>query len=77
MALATTILNTPFFLIGIIYLNSLELGWATTGVGFFMLCLSIPLWFYSQREARNRVPAMRSERREHGIFEPEPVPLED
>ncbi|WMW21702.1 APC family permease [Methanolobus mangrovi] len=77
VALATTILNTPFFLIGIVYLNSLELGWATTGVGFFMLCLFIPLWFYSQREARNRVPAMHAERREHGIFEPEPVPLED
>ncbi|SDG08625.1 Amino acid transporter [Methanolobus vulcani] len=76
VALATTILNTPFFLIGIIYLNSLELGWATTGVGFFMLCLFIPLWIYSQRENRNKIPAVAGHR-EHGIFEPEPIPVED
>lgn len=76
VALATTILNTPFFLIGIIYLNSLELGWTTTGVGFFMLCLFIPLWIYSQRENRNKIPAVAGHR-EHGIFEPEPIPVED
>lgn len=52
VAMATAILNVLFFLVGIIYLNSLELGWATTGVGFFVLCLYIPLWFYSQREAK-------------------------
>jgi amino acid transporter len=44
VAMITAILNIPFFLIGIIYINSLELGWATTGVGFFVLCLYIPLW---------------------------------
>ena len=53
----TAILNIPFFLVGIIYLNSLELGWATTGVGFFVLCLYIPLWFYSQREAKKTTEA--------------------
>jgi hypothetical protein len=52
VALATAILNVPFFLVGIIYLNSLELGWATTEIGFFVLCLYIPLWFYSQKEAK-------------------------
>jgi ABC-type bacteriocin/lantibiotic exporter with double-glycine peptidase domain len=50
--MATAVLNIPFFLVGIIYLNSLELGWATTGVGFFVLCLFVPLWFYSQRETK-------------------------
>lgn len=77
VALATTILNTPLFLIGIIYLNSLELGWGTRGVGFAMLCLFIPLWIYSQRENRNRVPVAHVEHREHGILDPEPVPLEE
>ncbi|WP_292466643.1 APC family permease [Methanolobus sp.] len=77
VALATTFLNTPLFLIGIIYLNSLELGWAATGVGFAMLCLFIPLWIYSQRESRNRIPVAHAERREHDILhEPEPMPLE-
>ncbi len=57
IAMITAILNIPFFLIGIIYLNSLELGWATTGVGFFVLCLYIPLWFYSQREAKKATEA--------------------
>lgn len=77
VALATAILNTPFFLIGIIYLNSLELGWATTGVGFFMLCLFIPLWVYSQRESRNRVMAVQAEHRERDkLHEPEPLPVE-
>jgi len=54
VALVTAILNIPFFLVGIIYLNSLELGWATTGIGVFVLCLYIPLWFYSQRETKKK-----------------------
>jgi len=57
IAMVTAILNIPFFLVGIIYLNSLELGWATTGVGFFALSLYIPLWFYSQREAKKAIEA--------------------
>ncbi|AKB74793.1 Dimethylamine permease [Methanosarcina lacustris Z-7289] len=52
IAMVTAVLNIPFFLVGIIYLNSLELGWATTGIGFSMLFLYVPLWFYSQREAK-------------------------
>ena len=57
IAMATAILNIPFFLVGIIYLNSLELGWATTGIGFSVLCLYVPLWFYSQREAKKATEA--------------------
>jgi len=59
VAMITAILNIPFFLVGIIYLNSLELGWATTGVGFFVLCLYVPLWFYSQREAKKVTEAKK------------------
>ena len=69
VALATAILNIPFFLVGIIYLNSLELGWNTTGIGFFVLCLFIPLWFYSQHESRLSV-------KQELFSEPEPVPAE-
>jgi hypothetical protein len=39
-------------LIGIIYLNSLELGWTSTIVGFVVLALYLPLWYYSQNENR-------------------------
>lgn len=52
IALMTGILNIPLFLIGLVYLNSLEMGWIAIGVGFFILCLYIPLWFYSQKEAK-------------------------
>ncbi len=69
VALATTVLNIPFFLIGIIYLNTLELGWNTTFVGFSVLCLFIPLWIYSQKEKREDMV-------EGGIKEKEPVPAD-
>jgi len=44
--------NLPLCLIGIIYLNSLEIGWTSTIVGFVVLALYIPLWYYSQNENR-------------------------
>jgi len=44
--------NLPLCLIGIIYLNSLEVGWTSTIVGFVVLALYIPLWYYSQNENR-------------------------
>ena len=53
----TAVLNIPFFLVGLIYLNSLELGWTATGVGFSVLCLYVPLWFHSQREAKKATEA--------------------
>jgi amino acid transporter len=68
VAMITTVLNIPFFLIGIVYLNSLELGWAATGVGFFMLCLYIPLWFYSQRETRKAIEAKEKTATEKEAF---------
>jgi hypothetical protein len=48
----TGVLNIPLFLIGLVYLNSLEMGWVAIGVGFFVLCLYIPLSFYSLREVK-------------------------
>lgn len=52
VALMTGVLNIPLFLIGLVYLNSLEMGWVAIGVGFFVLCLYIPLSFYSLREVK-------------------------
>jgi hypothetical protein len=42
--------NLPLCLIGIVYLNSLEIGWTSTLVGFIVLGLYVPLWYYSQHE---------------------------
>ncbi|MDI9394768.1 MAG: APC family permease [Euryarchaeota archaeon] len=50
VALFFGLFNLPLCLIGIIYLNSLELGWTSTIVGFVVLSLYIPLWIYSQKE---------------------------
>ncbi|WP_022869579.1 APC family permease [Yaniella halotolerans] len=44
--------NLPFCLVGVIYLNSLEIGWTSTWVGVIVLGAYIPIWFYSQNEAR-------------------------
>jgi amino acid transporter len=52
IALVFGLFNLPLCLIGIIYLNSLEIGWTSTIVGFAVLALYIPLWYYSQNENR-------------------------
>ena len=52
VALLFGLFNLPLCLIGIIYLNSLEIGWTSTIVGFIVLSLYIPLWFYSQHEVQ-------------------------
>lgn len=44
--------NVPLGLVGVVYLNSLEIGWTSTWVGFIVLALYIPIWFYSQHESR-------------------------
>ena len=44
--------NLPLCLVGVVYLNSLEVGWTSTWVGFIVLALYIPIWFYSQHESR-------------------------
>ncbi|WP_342303770.1 APC family permease [Methanolobus sp. ZRKC5] len=42
--------NLPLCLIGIIYLNSVEGSWFSTGVGILVLALYVPMWYYSQHE---------------------------
>ncbi len=51
VALLFGLFNLPLCLIGVVYLNSLEIGWTPTWVGFIVLGLYLPIWFYSQREA--------------------------
>ncbi|MCQ6962398.1 APC family permease [Methanolobus chelungpuianus] len=50
VALMFGLFNLPLCLIGIVYLNSLEIGWTSTWIGFLVLGLYIPLWYYSQHE---------------------------
>lgn len=44
--------NVPLCVIGVIYLNSLEIGWAPTWVAFGVLGIYIPIWLYSQHETK-------------------------
>jgi hypothetical protein len=51
IALLFGLFNIPLCLVGVVYLNSLEVGWTSTWVGFIVLALYLPLWFYSRNEA--------------------------
>ena len=42
--------NIPLFLAGLVYLNSLDLGWSSTIVGVVVLTLYVPLYKYSESE---------------------------
>lgn len=53
--------NLPLCLGGVIYLNSLEVGWTSTIVGFVVLSLYVPLWLYSQNEVSSKKAALQSE----------------
>jgi amino acid transporter len=50
VALMFGLFNIPLCLIGIIYLNSIEGSWFSTGVGILVLGLYVPMWYYSQHE---------------------------
>ncbi|APX01963.1 MULTISPECIES: APC family permease [Arthrobacter] len=52
VAMLFGLFNLPLCLVGVVYLNSLEVGWTSTWVGFLVLALYIPIWLYSQRESR-------------------------
>lgn len=56
---ATTfgIFNLPILLIGVVYLNSLEVGWRSTWLGFAVLGIYIPLWFYARWTERRAAGA--------------------
>jgi hypothetical protein len=50
VALMFGFFNLPLCLIGIVYLNSVEGSWFSTGIGILVLGLYIPMWYYSQHE---------------------------
>ncbi|MDN4646481.1 APC family permease [Arthrobacter sp. PsM3] len=52
VAMIFGLFNVPLCLLGVVYLNSLEIGWASTWLGFIVLSLYIPIWWYSQHESR-------------------------
>jgi amino acid transporter len=52
VAIAFGLFNLPLCFIGVVYLNSLEIGWSSTWVAFIVLGAYIPIWFYSQAEFR-------------------------
>ncbi|MET3175294.1 UNVERIFIED_ORG: amino acid transporter [Arthrobacter sp. UYCu721] len=63
VAIIFGLFNLPLCVIGVVYLNSLEIGWASTWLGFIVLSLYIPIWLYSQHETRrsnNKAAAARS-----------------
>ena len=52
VAMIFGLFNLPLCLAGVVYLNSQEVGWASTWVSFVVLALYIPIWLYSQHEAK-------------------------
>ena len=52
IAMLFGLFNLPFCVIGVVYLNSLEIGWTPTLLGFIVLALYIPIWLYSQHESK-------------------------
>jgi amino acid transporter len=77
VALLFGLFNLPLCLAGVVYLNSLEVGWTSTWVGFLVLSLYIPIWLYTQRESRrlnSRAATAPSSDEDAGDLEPIPSP---
>lgn len=53
VALVFGLFNVPLCLIGVVYLNSLEIGWTSTWLGFVVLAVFIPIWLYTQHQSRS------------------------
>jgi amino acid transporter len=53
VALAFGLFNLPLCVVGVVYLNSLEIGWTSTWLGFIVLALFIPIWLFTQYELRS------------------------
>ena len=51
VAAVFAVLNIPFYLIGILYLNSLDYGIGPVLLGFVVLACFIPLWLWARKEA--------------------------
>jgi amino acid transporter len=72
VAMVFGLFNLPLCLIGVVYLNSLEIGWTPTWVGFIVLALYIPIWFYSQHETRrSKSNSATASSSDHDAPEPE------
>ena len=52
MGLIFGLFNVPLCVIGVVYVNSLEIGWTPTWVAFIVLALYLPIWLYTQHELR-------------------------
>lgn len=50
ISIGVPLLILPLYFIGVVYLNSLEIGWCSTWVGLLVMALYVPLWIYSQHE---------------------------
>lgn len=57
VALIFAFLNLIFYLVGIVYLNATDAGWAPTLLGFVVLAIFIPLWWWAQKEQKNKSTA--------------------
>ena len=75
VAMIFGLFNLPLCLVGVVYLNSLEIGWTSTWLGFIVLALYIPIWFYSQDESsRSNNKAATARSSDHDAGDPEMVP---
>ncbi|MEX0615081.1 MAG: amino acid permease, partial [Methylophaga sp.] len=59
VAMLFGLFNIPLCLIGVVYLNSLEVGWFSTWIGFIVLGMYLPIWLYTQHETRQHLAALK------------------
>ncbi|WP_255771745.1 APC family permease [Pseudarthrobacter sulfonivorans] len=52
VAMVFGLFNVPLCVVGVVYLNGLEIGSAPTWVAFGVLGIYIPIWLYSQHETK-------------------------
>ncbi|MCL2863021.1 MAG: APC family permease [Methanimicrococcus sp.] len=57
VALVFALLNLIFYLAGIVYLTATDAGWAPTLLGFVVLAVFIPLWWWAQKERKTKTAA--------------------
>jgi amino acid transporter len=57
VALAFAIINLVFYLVGIVYFNVRDFGYGPAILGFVILAIFAPLWWWAQREQKNKASA--------------------
>jgi len=60
VAMLFGLFNIPLCLVGVVYLNSLEVGWTSTWIGFIVLSLYLPIWLYTQNERRSNAVSIQA-----------------